>query len=128
MAHILTNTQKNILQPGITNTVVSYHSMTYCTRKIQKQKYINTRNLLSLTEKLLDEIYKETLERVSFPNFENLDEPDETYNYLFTRLGYVLNAIAPFKTFRVKNNTSEWFDGEIAGKIHTRDALYKNLN
>lgn len=128
MAHILTNTQKNILQPGITNTVVSYHSMTYCTRKIQKQKYINTRNLLSLTEKLLDEIYKETLERVSFPNFENLDDPDETYNYLFTRLGYVLNAITPFKTFRVKNNTGEWFDGEIAGKIHTRDTLYKNLN
>ena len=116
------------MQPGITNTVVSYHSMTYCTRKIQKQKYINTRNLLSLTEKLLDEIYKETLERVSFPNFENLDDPDETYNYLFTRLGYVLNAIAPFKTFRVKNNTGEWFDGEIAGKIHTRDTLYKNLN
>ena len=128
MAHILTNTQKNILQSGITNTVVSYHSMTYCTRKIQKQKYINTRNLLSLTENLLDEIYKETLERVSFPNFENLDDPDETYNYLFTRLGYVLNAIAPFKAFRVKNNTGEWFDGEIAGKIHTRDTLYKNLN
>ena len=37
----------------------------------------------------------------------------------------MVNAVALFKTVRVKNNTSEWFDGEIADKIHKRDKLYK---
>ena len=39
----------------------------------------------------------------------------------------VINAIAPFKTVRIKINASEWFDGEIAEKIHTRDKLYKKF-
>ena len=30
-------------------------------------------------------------------------------------------------TVRVKNNTREWFDGEIADKMHTRDKLYKRF-
>ena len=40
----------------------------------------------------------------------------------------MVNAVAPFKTVRVKNNTNEWFDGEIADKIHTREKLYKRFN
>ena len=39
----------------------------------------------------------------------------------------MVNAIAPFKKVRVKYNTSNWFDGEIADKIHTRDKLYKRF-
>ena len=38
-----------------------------------------------------------------------------------------MNAMAPFKTVGIKNNLSEWFDGEIAEKIHTRDKLYKKF-
>ena len=29
--------------------------------------------------------------------------------------------MAPTKTIRIKNNTNEWFDGEIAEKIAARD-------
>ena len=36
-----------------------------------------------------------------------------------------LTTITPFKSVRVKNITSEWFDGEITDKIHTQDKLYK---
>ena len=43
------------------------------------------------------------------------------------RLDCVINSIAPFKTVRVKNNTSKWFDGEIAEKIHTQGELYKKI-
>ena len=39
----------------------------------------------------------------------------------------MVNAVAPFTTVRVKKNTGEWFDGEIADKIHTRDKLYKRF-
>ena len=40
-----------------------------------------------------------------------------------TRVEYVINTIAPYETDGIKNNASEWFDGEIAEKIHTRDKL-----
>ena len=39
----------------------------------------------------------------------------------------MVNVVAPFKIVRVKNNTSDWFDGEIAEKIHTRDKLSKRF-
>ena len=45
----------------------------------------------------------------------------------FTRPDCVMNAIVPFKAVRIKNNASEWFDGETAGKMHTRDKLYKKF-
>ena len=72
-------------------------------------------------------MYKGTLERVSFPNYENFDNPDVAYSDFITRLDCVINAVAPFKTVRIKNNASEWFDGEIAEKIHTRDKIYKKF-
>ena len=39
----------------------------------------------------------------------------------------MVNAVATFKTVRIKTNTSEWFDGEIAEKINTRDKLYERF-
>ena len=65
--------------------------------------------------------------RDSFPNYEIFDNLDVAYSNFITRLDCVINAIAPFKTVRIKNNASEWFDGEIAEKIHTRDELYKKF-
>ena len=59
--------------------------------------------------------------RASFPNY------DIAYNDFINRLDCVLNVVARFKTFKVKNKTSEWFDGEIADKIHTRDKLYRRF-
>ena len=53
--------------------------------------------------------------------------PDVAYSDFITRFDCVINAIALFKTVRIKNNASEWFDGEIAEKIHTRDKLYKKF-
>ena len=39
---------------------------------------------------------------------------------------YLVYNVAPFKTVRVKNNNSQWFDGEIANKIRTcYNKLYK---
>ena len=36
----------------------------------------------------------------------------------------VVNEIAPSKEIRIKSNTQEWFDREIAELIHTREILY----
>ena len=39
----------------------------------------------------------------------------------------VTNIVAPIKTVRIENNTREWFNGEIAEKIHKQDKLYKKF-
>ena len=58
-----------------------------------------------------DDVYEETLERVSFPTYENFDNPDIAYSDFITRLDCVMNLMTPFKTVTIKNNASEWFDG-----------------
>ena len=113
--HILTNTQENISQSGVIDTAISDHSLIYRTRKIPKAKYNRHKEITFRSLKNYSpDVYKGTLERVSFPNYENFDNPDVAYSDFITRLDCVINAIAPFKTVRIKNNASEWFDGEIA--------------
>lgn len=95
---------KIILQSGIIDTALSDHSMVYCTRKL---------TIRSLNKYSVD-LYNESVERVSFPNYKNTDNSYTTYNDFKAMLDYVLNSIHSFKIVRVKNNTSEWFDREIA--------------
>ena len=99
--------------------------MIYCTRKILKTKYNKHKELTfrSLRNYSVD-IYKQALERASFPNCNNFHNPDIACNKFINRFACVINAVAPFKTVMVKSNTSEWFDGEI---VHTRDKLYKRF-
>ena len=80
-----------------------------------------------LTKKPSVDVYKQALERASLPNYENFDNLDIAYNDFIDSLDCVDNTIAPFKTVRFKNNTGEWFDGEIADKIHIHDKLYKRF-
>ena len=63
-----------------------------------------------------------------FPSYGNFDNPDITYSNFIKRLDCAVAAIAPFKTVRVKNNESKWFNGEIADKIYTCDNLYRKFN
>ena len=126
--HILINTQGNISQSGVIDITISDHSLMYCTRKIPKAKDNRHKEITfrSLKNYLVD-LCKRTLEAVSFPNYENFDNPDIAYSDLITRLNCVMNTAVPFKTVRIKNNAGEWFDGEIAERIHTRDKLYKKF-
>ena len=90
-AHILINTTNDIFQSGVVFASISDHSTVHCTRKIPKAKYNKRTELIffSLKSCLID-IYKETLERVSFPNSENFDDP-------ILNVNYVINTIAALK-------------------------------
>ena len=126
--HILTNSHDNISRPGVIDTAISDHNMIYCTRKILKAKYNKHKELtFRLLRNYSVDVYKQALERASFPNYDNFHNPDIAYNDFINKVDCVINAVAPFKTVRVKNNTSEWFDGEIADKIHSCDKLYRRI-
>ena len=133
--HIFTNAQDSISHSGVINTAInsgviintiSDHNRMYCTRKILEGKYNKHKELTfhSLRNYSVD-VYKQALERASFPNHKNFNNPDIAYKDFINRLDCVVNAVVPFKAVRFKGNTSEWFDREIANEIHTRDKLYK---
>ena len=39
----------------------------------------------------------------------------------------VINLVAPIKSRRIKQNSQEWFDGEVAQKISLRDKLFEKF-
>ena len=102
--------------------------MIYCSRKILKAKYNKHKELTSRSLRNYSvDIYKRALERASFLKYDNFHNSDIAYNDFINRFNCVVNAVAPFKTVRVKSNTTEWFDGEIVDKIYTREKLYKRF-
>ena len=40
----------------------------------------------------------------------------------------VIDKVAPMKKRQVKQNSQEWFDGEIADEFKNRDRLFKKFN
>ena len=43
------------------------------------------------------------------------------------KITQVINNLAPYKTIRVKNQSNEWFDGELAEQISNRDKVFKKF-
>ena len=43
------------------------------------------------------------------------------------KITQVINNCALYKTIRVKNQSNEWFDGELAEQISNRDKLFKKF-
>ena len=39
----------------------------------------------------------------------------------------VIDQVAPIKSRRIKQNSQEWFDGEVAEKLSVRDKLFKKF-
>ena len=69
-------------------------------------------------------VFVEKLQKVNFSNYERFSCIDATYTDFLNKLMKVVNKIAPSKEIRIKNNTQEWFDREIAELIHAREKLF----
>ena len=126
--HILTNAKEKISQSGVLDIGLSDHQLIFCTRKIIKSKanmtkYINFRSMKKYTE----DIFKENLKNVNFPNYEDFQDTNSAYSDFVGKLTGIINRIAPMKQCKVKNNSQEWYDGEIAEKIGIRDKLFKKF-
>ena len=82
-------------------------------------------SLLGHLKKYSVDEYEISLFQVIFLNYEKYSNVNKKYNDFFHKLVEMVNKIAPLKTMRTKNTSSEWFDREIAEKLSLRDELIK---
>ena len=73
------------------------------------------------------ENFKLELKNIAFPNYEKFSEINSAYSDLVNKITQVINNLALYKTTRVKNQSNEWFDGELAEQISNRDKLFKKF-
>ena len=73
------------------------------------------------------ENFEQELKNIAFPNFEKFSDVNFAYSDLVNKITQVLNNLAPYKTITVKNQSNEWFDGELAEQISNRDKLFKKF-
>ena len=107
---------------------ISDHQMIYCSRKIVRiksgtNKYVNFRSLKNYSPTLLED----TLSALDFPNYENYDDIEIAYSDFVQKVTDVIDSIASNKQSKIKNNTQEWFDKEIADKIAIREKHFKTF-
>ena len=69
-------------------------------------------------------VFVEKLQKVSFSNYECFSCKDAAYTDFLNKLMKVVNDIAPSKEIRIKNNTQECFDRQIAELIHAGKKLF----
>ena len=73
-------------------------------------------------------LFEKELWRLNFPNYQNYNGINEAYNDFIQKIMRVIDKVAPIKERRVKQNSQELFNGEIADEIKNRDKLFKNFN
>ena len=82
---------------------------------------------MPFTKKLLSVIYEEALGKIDFPNYHNFDNIDDAYSNFIQKVMGVIDQVAPIMLRRIKQNSEEWFDGEVVEKISVRDKLFKKF-
>ena len=73
------------------------------------------------------ENFEQELRNIAFPNYEKFSEVNSAYSDLVNKITQALNNLVPYKTIRVKSQSNEWFDGELAEQISNRDKLFKKF-
>ena len=125
IGHILTNSSEKIFQSGIIDCGMSDHQLIFCTRKVKRARFNKHNNvfLRSLKQYTVN-VFVEKLQKVNFSNYEWFSCIDVAYTDFLNKLMEVVNEIGPSKEIRIKNNTQEWFDQEIAELIHACKKLF----
>ena len=126
--HIITNCAEKFTQSGVINTSLSDHQLIFYTRKIKRVKTNNHKQIsFRSLKKYSMETFEQELKNIAFPNYEKFSDVNSAYSDLVNKITRVINNLAPYKTIRVKNQSIEWFDGELAEQISNRDKLFKKF-
>ena len=107
---------------------ISDHQMIYCTRKLVRnksgiKKVIESRSLKNYSV----DTYENALRDIDFPNYETFTDIDLAYSDFIGKLTKVIDTIAPLRKSKIKNNSQEWFDREVADQIAIRDKKFKKF-
>ena len=126
--HILASFPNRVSQLGVIDVGLSDHQIIYCTRKISRikrgtHKEIRCRSLKNYSA----DISEEAMGRVDFPNYHNFENVNDAYSNFIQKVMGVTDLVAPVKSRRIKQNSQEWFNGEVAEKIIVRDKLFKKF-
>ena len=73
------------------------------------------------------DLFQQASSRLNFPNYRNFNDINEAYNDFIQKIMNVIDKVAPLKERRVKQNSQEWFDGEIADEIKNHDKLFRKF-
>ena len=73
------------------------------------------------------ENFEQEFKNIVFPNYKKFSDINSAYCDLVNKITQVINNLTPYKTIRVKNQSNQWFDGELAEQISNRNKLYKKF-
>ena len=64
---------------------------------------------------------------MNFPNYDIFSDVNAAYSDILNKISDAIDKVAPIKLLRIKNNTQDWFDHEIAEAIKLREKFYKKF-
>ena len=80
------------------------------------------------------DLFQQELSKLNFSNYQNYNEINEVNqnhneinNDFIQEIMNLIDKLAPIKEMWVKQNSQEWFDGEIANEIKNCDKLFKKF-
>ena len=101
------------------------HQLVFSTRKVKRAKFSEHNNAFLRSFKLCTvKVYTEESQKFNLSNYECFSSTDAECTDFLNKSVKVVNETAPSKEVRIKNNTREWFDREIAEFIHAREKLF----
>ena len=126
--HILASFPNRVSVQVVIDPGLSDHQIIYCTRKISRikrgtHKQIRSRSLKNYSA----DIYEEAPSSEAFSNYHNFENINDAYSNFIQKAMGVIDLVAPIKSRRIKQNSQEWFDGEVGEKISVRDQLFKKF-
>ena len=126
--HILARFSERVTQLGVIDIGLSDHQLIYYTRKISRIKRGSHKQIKFRSfEHYAVDLFEQELSKLNFPNYQNYNDINEAYNDFIQKIMNVIDKVTPMKERRVKQNSQEWFDGEIADEIKNRDRLFKKF-
>ena len=64
------------------------------------------------------------MKTVQFPNYNIFSNVNVVYSDLVNKISDTIDNVPPIKAIRIKNNTQDWFDNEIAKAIKTGEKYF----
>ena len=73
------------------------------------------------------DLFEQELSKLNFPNYQSYNGIDGAYNDFIQKIMSVIDKVATKKERRIKQNSQEWFNEEIADEIKNLDKLFKKF-